>query len=340
MKVVRSIRPQHARVASDWFRSVMVGVWMPMGMLIGVGPLILAQPASAAQLTVKEVKASSSAPETMGVVFSGANTIDAKVGSAWCEGEAAAGLGEWIEYRFDGEVTLNRIELYNGNWYSREYYDRHNRIKLVQIKYSNGTTERWEVPDKMERQVLTLKAPVKTRSVRFVLKEVFPGNTFNDTYLSEMLFFGPDPGPQLEGIKSKASSNLPPDGGSSYGPEKLTDGLVDTPWCEGKKDAGVGESITFTLPGATALKELRLLNGVAVTADTYQKNGRPTKLKVEVDGKPGTEISLPDTFELWHTIPLDGQKVSSVKLTVLEATSGTQYNDTCMSEIQWMVATP
>lgn len=307
-----------------------------VSLLAGVLAASLSFPGMAAQLEVKEVKASSTAPESMGVVFSASNSMDGKVGTAFCEGEAAAGLGEWIEYKFDGEVTLSRIEMYSGNWYSRDFFERHNRLKVVQVKFSNNTTERWEMPDKMEKQVLTLKAPVKTRSVRFVFKEVYPGTTFNDTYISETMFFDGSAGKVIEGVKAKASSSLPPDGGGTYGPDRLLDGLTDTPWCEGKKDLGVGETIAFTLPVATALKELQILNGVAVTEDTFAKNARPTRIKLELDGKTLKEATLSEGFGVWSTVPLDGAKGGVLRLTVLEAAAGTSYQDTCMSELKFM----
>lgn len=295
-------------------------------------------PVQAGQLTVKDVKASSTAPETMGVSFSPSFMVDGKVGTFWGEGEASAGLGEWIEFRFEGEVTLSRIELYNGNWYSREYYDRHNRAKLVQVKFSAGTPEKWELTDKLEKQVLVLKAPVKTRSVRLVLKEIFPGNTYNDTYLSEILFFNEEAGGALLNLKPKASSSLPADADASYTADRALDGISDTVWCEGKKDNGVGEAITLTLPAPTALKELRLLPGVPVTADTYAKNGRPTKVKVELDGKTSVEGTLTDTFNTWSAVGLEGAKATTVKLTVLEAAQGSAFNDTCIAELQLIPA--
>lgn len=305
-----------------------------LGASLSVGVL------SAAPVTVKDVKASSTAPESMGVTFSASNSIDGKVGTAFCEGEAAAGLGEWVEYKFDSEITLSRIELYNGNWYSRDFFERHNRLKVVQVKFSNNTTERWELVDKMEKQVLTLKAPVKTRSVRFVFKEVYPGTTFNDTYISEMRFFDTSPGELIEGIKTKASSSLPPDGGGSYGPDQLLDGLTDTPWCEGKKDLGVGETIAFTLPAATALKELQILNGVAVNEETFGKNARPTRIKLELDGKLLKEAALTEGFGAWNTVPLEGARGGLLRLTVLEAAAGSSYQDTCMSELKLLTVAP
>ena len=217
---------------------------------------------------------------------------------------------------------------------SRDFYDRHNRLKSVQVKFSNGSSQKFDLLDKKERQSLNLATPVKTKSVRIVLKEVYPGTTFNDTVLSEVQFFTKDPGAVVDNVKAKASSALPGDSNASFIAPNLFDGLQDTMWCEGKKDAGVGESIQVTLPAVTALKELRVMNGVAVTEETYQKNNRVTKLKLELAPGQVKEVDVADQFGAYQTIPLDGVKTSTFKLTIQATAAGSSFNDTCLSELQ------
>jgi hypothetical protein len=271
----------------------------------------------------------------MEVSFAAGNAIDGRVGSSWIEGEASAGLGEWIEFSFGEEVPLTRIELYNGNWDSRDFFQRHNRIKSVQVKFSNGSSEKYELADKMERQTIALKAPVRTRSVRFVLKEVYAGTTFNDTSLSEVLFFNDQSGSTVDNIKARATSALAADRDATYIAPNLFDGILDTQWCEGRKDAGVGEMLTLTLPKPTVIKELRILNGVAVTEETYKKNNRVTKFKIDLGPGGVQEAAVADQFGSFVTIPVNASKpAATVKLTVLETAAGSSFNDTCLSEIQ------
>lgn len=307
---------------------------------VAVSALILGSsaPAQAGQLAVKEVRASSTAPESMGVTFSPSNTIDGKVGTMWAEGEAAAGLGEWIEYKFEDEVELTRIEFYLGNWYSQDYYQRHNRMKRFEIKFSTGEKLLFEAKDKMVKQVVALPKPIKTRSVKFVLKEVYAGTTFNDTYLSEAMFFNDAPAALLLTAKPKASSVLTP--ATDYGPDKLTDMLWDTPWCEGDKGDGNGAMFAVDLPKGTALKEVRLLTGVAVSEETYKANGRPTRLKVELDGKTLKEVELQDAYNLLHTIPLEGASGSELRFTITGVGAGSKFLDTCVSELQLVLPDP
>jgi len=294
---------------------------------------LLVGTASAVQLQVKEVKASSTLHDSKGRTIEPAQAADGRLSTPWAEGEASAGLGDWIEFQFGEEVMLSRLELYGGNWDSREFFLRNNRLKSIQVKFSNGSSQKLELADKMERQVLPLTAPVKTRSVRIVLKEVYPGSTFNDTYLADALFFNDIAGGVVAGVKAKAISSLPNDADATYSAGNLLDGLVDTVWCEGKKDAGIGDAITFTLPKSVKVQELRLLNGVGASEETYQKNNRVTKLKVELGGTV-KELAVPDQYGAWQSLPLEGAQGSVLKLTVLETAAGSRFNDTCLSELQ------
>lgn len=297
--------------------------------------LAISNPAFAGRLPVKKVTASSSLPDAMGISYAPEKTIDGRVSTYWAEGEDSAGLGDWIEFDFGKDVTLTKIVLYSGNWDSREFFKRYNRLKRIQVKFSDRSSLHLDVEDKMERQVLTLPKPVKTRMVRMVLKEVYAGSTFNDTCLADAQFYDDKPSELVGDVKASATSALPPDSAGSYSADKLLDGIEDLIWCEGKKDGpGIGESISMVLPSELAIKELRILNGVAHSEEVYKKNNRVTRIKVALSGGETLEAPVGDQFGEYQTISLDGKKTSEIKLTILETTAGTKFNDTCMSEIQ------
>lgn len=300
----------------------------------------ISNPALAGRLKVKKVTASSTLPEAMGVSYAPQQAVDGKVSTYWAEGEASAGMGDWIAFDFGKDVTLTKIVLYSGNWDSHEFFKRYNRLKRIQVKFSDRSSLHLDVEDKMERQVLTLPKPVKTRMVRMVLKDIYAGSTFNDTCLAEAQFYDDKPSELVTDVKATATSVLPPDSAGSYGADKLLDGIEDLIWCEGKKNGpGVGESISMVLPSERAIKELRILNGVAHSEKVYKKNNRVTRLKVELSGGETLEAPVEDQFGEYQTIALEGKKTTAIKLTILDTVAGTKFNDTCMSEIQ-IVAAP
>jgi hypothetical protein len=294
-------------------------------------------PVFAAPLVPKEVKASSATPDENGVSYAGAMVADGKLATQWKEGMPSAGLGEIVEFQFGEEVTLTRFEIYGGSWESREFFGRYNRVKSVQLKFTSGAPVTFDLADKMEGQSFTFAQPVKTRSVKLILKATYPGNTFNDTVISEVRFFDASRGAVVDGVKAKAVTALKADADANYVAQNLFDGMTDTVWCEGRPDNGVGEVLTLTLPQAGDVTALRILNGVAASEETYKKNNRVTRLKVEAGGV-SKELTIADKFGEWETLPLEGIKGTSLKLTVLDVAKGTSFNDTCVSEIQLVPA--
>ncbi len=297
--------------------------------------LLMSATAMGEVLQVKRVRASSTAPEDSGITYVPENAIDGRVSTYWAEGEDSAGLGDWIEFSFGKDVTISRIVIYSGNWDSHEFFKRHNRPKRVQVKFSNRTSQYLDIADKMERQVIALAKPVKTRMVRMVLKEVYPGSTFNVTCLAEVQFQNDLPGPFIDGIKAQATSSLPPDSAGSYGPDRLVDGIADLVWCEGRKNgSGIGERITLSWGQAVPIDAIEILNGVSYNEKTYLKNNRVSRITVQLGNNPPQEVDVGDHFGVYQTIPLHGASGSSLTLTVTDVVRGTEFDDTCLSEVR------
>jgi len=297
-----------------------------IGMLVGVGS------AHAERLAVKRVTASSSKPESMGVTFGPDKAADGQAYSHWAEGESAGGLGDWIDFKFPKTSVVTRMVIYNGNWDSKDFFLRSNRVKKLRVKGMSGLPEEYELQDTMERQEVVFKKPLRTRSIKLILKDVYPGSTFNDTCISEVQFFNDLPGHAVMIAGAEATSALKSDPDASYGAGRVVDGLRDTVWCEGKEGAGVGEVITLKLGGDVSLETLEFLNGVAASEDTFQKNNRVIRMKLEF-GTTVKEVGIPDIFGQKVQISLGGVKASTIRLTILETTPGTHYNDTCISEL-------
>jgi hypothetical protein len=115
-----------------------------------------------------------------------ANTIDGKRSTAWIEGVDGAGIGEWIRYDFDREITLHRILFQPGYFKSPAIWAENNRLAAVTAQFSDGSSRRLSFDDRMESQKIDVGA-VKTRWVRLVIESVYYG-TDPDTALSEVAF--------------------------------------------------------------------------------------------------------------------------------------------------------
>jgi hypothetical protein len=115
-----------------------------------------------------------------------ANAIDGKKSTAWIEGVDGAGIGEWIRFDFDREITLHRILWQPGYFKSPMIWSQNNRLASVTAEFSDGTSRTLDFTDQMDSQKTDIGS-VRTKWVRFVIKSVYYG-TDPDTALSEVAF--------------------------------------------------------------------------------------------------------------------------------------------------------
>lgn len=115
------------------------------------------------------------------------------------------------------------------------------------------------------------------------------------------------------------------DGGFVYG----------TAWCEGKKDEGIGEFLEIE-GDDLAFSTLTVAAGFWKSPALFEKNNRPTKLKIIVADHEGNErtfdLAVPETME---QATLDAGEVldaRSIKIQFAEVAKG-KMNDTCISSV-------
>ncbi|MBU1077913.1 MAG: hypothetical protein KKH98_11515 [Spirochaetes bacterium] len=155
-----------------------------------------------------------------------------------------------------------------------------------------------------------------------------------------------------------------------YSAYNLFDRDKNTCWAEGKDDDGVGEFILFQID--ESVDDFVILNGFAGTNPFFQKNNRVKEMELSIyvgANKPGEaseiftiynaseypekkKIVLKDVKEAQRTIlSLDWEDVIKfkekvkatigpelkyeyfIKLVILSIYKGSQYNDTCLSDI-------
>jgi hypothetical protein len=114
------------------------------------------------------------------------NAIDGKRSTAWIEGADGAGIGEWIRFDFDREITLHRILWQPGYFKSPAIWNQNNRLATVSAEFSDGTWREFKFADRMDSQKVEVGA-VRTRYVKLVITAVHYGAD-PDTALSEIAF--------------------------------------------------------------------------------------------------------------------------------------------------------
>jgi hypothetical protein len=132
-----------------------------------------------------------------------------------------------------------------------------------------------------------------------------------------------------------ASSFLESEGGHTYDPENIADECLDTVWAEGVPGSGIGESVTYRVSGP--ISGISIYNGYGKTDELFLNNNRVKKLRVLIAEKTEYIIELFD-IRNEQVIFLESNKYENVtiKFEILDVYRGLKYDDTCVSEIQFL----
>ena len=155
---------------------------------------------------------------------------------------------------------------------------------------------------------------------------------------------------------------------SKYAPANVYDHSMMTAWVEGAGGLGEGESITLNLPADSKVHGIHIAPGYDKNSATISENATPVKLRLEFSD--GTVVTadlnsgnysddllcaadtrcivnhaqsqlLGMTASSWDTVRdlMDivsfGKEIQTswIKVTILTADAGTDWEDTCISEI-------
>src|SRR5262249_11109274 len=97
-------------------------------------------------------------------------------------------------------------------------------------------------------------------------------------------------------------------------------------WCEGKKDEGVGETVTVTLAEPTQIDTMRVAAGGWRTDKLFAANNQITALDVIVDG--GKPQTLRPKGKKWIELKL-GAKLTTLAFKIAGVKKG-KMNDSCI----------
>jgi LysM repeat protein len=140
------------------------------------------------------VSASSHLPTDRWGQYQAWMATDGALGSAWVEGVAGSGIGEWIELRFPGTIEVHAIRMDIGYDKNADVFYKNNRIKRVTLAFSTGEQLELGFADGRGMQEIVLaRAPdpaIETTSVKVVILDVFPGWKYDDTCLAEIEVWG------------------------------------------------------------------------------------------------------------------------------------------------------
>jgi hypothetical protein len=124
--------------------------------------------------------------------YPAANLVDGDPSTAWAEGAAGPGIGQWVDVTFPQTRALRELRILPGYAKRPELFAKYNRPKTLRFDYSDGTSSTVTLADSPSLQRFPVSATASR--VRVTILDVYAGSTRNETYLSE-IDFGQAPAP-------------------------------------------------------------------------------------------------------------------------------------------------
>ncbi|WP_025683937.1 NADase-type glycan-binding domain-containing protein [Paenibacillus maysiensis] len=135
---------------------------------------------------------------------------------------------------------------------------------------------------------------------------------------------------KIEVKKITASSTLPNQSNYSFNVNNLTDDNNLTPWCEGTKGGGVGETMTIDLGSIQEVRGMEMVDGIIRVNNKYLDVNTIQKMKLDFSDRQSIVLENNDTrFKLDEPI-----RTSFIKITILEVKKGTDFPNTCIGELK------
>lgn len=136
------------------------------------------------------INTSSFLPPDLAGTYHGIAAIDSLPETAWVEGVAGPGIGEWIQLDFVEPITIATIGVNPGYAASDELFAANNRVKTltVQFVFPDGSTDSTilTLEDAPGVQLIDLPNPAIVRAVRLIIDDIYPGDTYDDTAIAEI----------------------------------------------------------------------------------------------------------------------------------------------------------
>lgn len=124
---------------------------------------------------------------------------------------------------------------------------------------------------------------------------------------------------------------------ATHGAYQLIDNKPKTNWTEGVSGNGEGEYIDFIFNTEQPVAGFTIFAGNHNTESYYDKNSRPKSILLTFSDGSSAEYYLRDRKEAQTVYFEKVVKTSSIRLTITSVYSGSAYEDTVISEIDFLV---
>ena len=153
-------------------------------------------------LPIYKVYASSVLEDGTGVDYSPYNLIDRKSNTIWAEGIEGPGIEQFIRIDFNKDKVVKKLYIINGSAKSERLYYANNRVRVLRLDFGDGEIKDFKLQDGvMGEQEIDLGKGIKTPYVGMTIYDVYYGNKYDDTCISEIRAVGYDQDEKLQSAK-------------------------------------------------------------------------------------------------------------------------------------------
>lgn len=156
----------------------------------------------------KSVTASSQLKSQGSVNYKAGNAHDLSYRTAWVEGVEGYGIGEYLTYTFEGgSPRITTIIVVNGYVKSQKAFKENSRVKKLKVYKAGKPIAILDLKDIMGEQRFNIgtlgdhTSGAPDWKLKFEIMEVYKGDKYDDTALSEIYFDGIDVHCLVKGTK-------------------------------------------------------------------------------------------------------------------------------------------
>lgn len=132
--------------------------------------------------------ASSTLPAEAENDYRDGNVVDGRLSTCWAEGVDGDGTGEWVRLDLGEPTKLATIEIANGYQKDERRFGGNPRVETLRVEYSDGSSQVVRLHDDTGFQIITTP-PTPTEWVKLVVESTYPGDTWEDTSISEVRLY-------------------------------------------------------------------------------------------------------------------------------------------------------
>ncbi len=121
----------------------------------------------------------------IGFDYSASKVADTDFSTAWTEDATGGGVGEWVKITFATTAKLNRLGIVPGYCRAQDIYDANNRVKTLELEFSDGTTVEKTLTDSYQMHMIDFDT-IETDYIKVTIKDTHKGSLYDDTCVSEL----------------------------------------------------------------------------------------------------------------------------------------------------------